>query len=320
MRYLALLLLAACDGETSIEHHRLDARPLGLASDAATPAFDAGVLDAGPFDAGHPDAAAWLAAPTFSVSLDSSSCYGTCPQYWVRIDGAGKLSYRGLGYTARPGYYEIDLPAADAQALRQSLIDAGFLGLQDSYQTEADGCSSVWTDAPTKTFRLETGEQTKQVVFYEGCQTPAAWLFARLEKQIMRATQVGRFLYPAPNPTCMRMGAGDLAESWVITSGTDGGDLGLLRLERNYTWKVTTCDGLEIASGDADLHINWDRLLLAPRQSPGPIAWPGTEGPQGVVLLSRTYREKWLAITALNLTEQQKQYAYEGDHCGGRKP
>jgi hypothetical protein len=218
LRYLGLelVLLAACGGETLLERHMLDseAPPVQLTSDAAAPVFDAGVHDAGPFDAGHPDASTWL-TPEFSITLESGKCFGKCPNYWVRFDSTGKLSYRGRSHTASPGYYEIDLPAEDARALRVSLIDSGLLGLQASYQTEADGCKRVSTDAPTKTIRLDTPTQSKQVTLYEGCDTHAGWLVHALEKQIMRATQVGRFLYPSLQWPCMRDSSRDFNVSWV---------------------------------------------------------------------------------------------------------
>jgi hypothetical protein len=48
--------------------------------------------------------------------------------------------------------------------------------------------------------------------------------------------------------------------------------------------------------------------------------WPGTEGPQGVALLSRTGLEGWISIRVVNLFEEHRQYAYEGDRCGGPQP
>lgn len=316
---LGWLVLAACGGETSLDPQMVKSEDQ-LTSDAAARVFDSGLHDAGPFDAGHPDASTWLAASQFSITLDSGACYGTCPHYWVRFDSSGKLSYRGRSHTAKPGYFEIDLPATDAEALRVSMIDAGFLGLQASYQTEADGCKSVSTDASTKTIGLVTPTQTKQVTLYEGCDTHAAWLFHQLEKQIMRATQVGRFLYPSLLWPCMREGEPDFHRSWVISNslgGPEQEDLGLLRIEDDYTWTVTTCDGREIFSGHADRHANWDRMLISRYDEPGPIMWPGTEGPQGVALLSRTSLDGWISIRVVNLIEEHRQYAHEGERCGG---
>ena len=213
------VVLCGCE-EKIVERESLpsaaDARaPIVEEVDAAVPLVDASLPPPAP-----DELAAWLAADNFSVELKGTSCYGACPTFSVRIDQDGHVGFRGLAYVARPGFYEIDVPAARARALFEAMIEAGFLRLRPRYAEEADGCVEISTDFPTYTFSLRAGERTKSVEIYEGCRSSASSFRDRFEPEITRATNAGIFLYPSPSsrdcPPPADFPEVDFEQSWVL--------------------------------------------------------------------------------------------------------
>lgn len=317
---LCLLALTACSeaGPSSKPVEIADSQVAMRRGDGEPPLTDASTE--APLALDMSDAAAWLATDTFSIGLEETGCFGTCSSFSVRIDGDGHVSYRGAEYTARPGFFEVDVPVADAQALRRSLIDANFLGLRDQYTSEADGCRRVATDSPYYTFTLETPEQTKRVRWYLGCDWPELYALLRpIEEQIKRTTTVGRFLTPHPNGVgCASQSRVEWVDTFVITDtlGLSKSDLGLLHFGAIPTWTVTTCDGEPVAEGVYASDGGTGRILLPIAESPAPFEWPGLDAPQGAALLRRTSLPAWISLSTLELNDEHSFWAFEGDRCG----
>ena len=289
--------------------------------DAAVPLVDASLPPPTP-----DDVAAWLAAPSFSVELSGSSCYGSCPTFSVRIDQNGHVGFLGVDWVARPGYYELDVPAARARALYDAMIEAGFLRLRDRYAEAADGCVELFTDAPTYTFALRAGDRTKRVEIYGGCRSSASRFRERFEPEIRRATNAGIFLYPTPPfrscPAPEDFPDVEFEQSWVLEDLEEGVQHGILQLEGKIgvgRWTVSSCDGTELASGDFSRGARSDdeRLLVPAAENPSTFTWPGLDEPQSVALLARTSLPS-IAITLLTLTEQHRQWGRPGAACAQR--
>jgi hypothetical protein len=313
---ILVLAAAACD-EQGIRAPSASGMELG--EDAAPP--DAGDA-ASAFDAGPPtpDEPEWLASEQFSIELAATECFGSCPAFSVRIDERGHVGYRGTRWVARPGWYEIDVPAENARRVFDEMIEAGFLRLQERYVNESDGCTGVATDSPTKTFTLRAGERMKQVVIYGGCFSPVQSFKERFEAEIRRATSVGLFLYPTPSlgsRTEELAPDGFFERSWVLsdTPSLNRTNYGLLRIDGDRGWTVAGCDGGTLAAGDVTYASGYDLALLPAADANASFTWPGLAELQGVALLNRSGLPEALTVRLLSLTEQYGQWAEPGSTC-----
>lgn len=69
----------------------------------------------------------------FTISLERTPCFGTCPVYIVSLHSDGKLTYIGKEFSNLKGEYETYLPLDEVQKIKAALIDLNFLKLEDSY-------------------------------------------------------------------------------------------------------------------------------------------------------------------------------------------
>ena len=323
--YALCVLVVACDAAeptllipSASSRAVADASPITGDADAGLVHRDASLPPPSP-----DELAAWRDAESFSVQLEDTGCFGTCPSFWSRIDQAGHVAYLGASWVARPGFFELDVPAADAKALYLAMLDAGFLRLRERYNVEADGCTVIYTDMPTYTFTLRTGERTKRVEMYAGCRSAVEGFFERFEPEIRRAASLGVFLYPSPpRNRCAApesFPAPNFEQSWVVSdsSSLNKEDYGILRMAREgkaTRWHVTDCEGRELAAGVSIPGQVDERVLMSAADAPSSFAWPGLAAPQGVALLNRTSLPS-ITVRLLTLREQVTQWARPGDSC-----
>ncbi|MFN4298644.1 MAG: DUF6438 domain-containing protein [Thermaurantimonas sp.] len=69
----------------------------------------------------------------FVISLERTSCFGTCPVYKVSIHSDGKIEYSGKDFSNPKGEYETYIPLTDVEVLRKAIIEANFVNLADTY-------------------------------------------------------------------------------------------------------------------------------------------------------------------------------------------
>jgi hypothetical protein len=86
--------------------------------------------------------------------------YGECPVYEIVLGRDGKGSFTHLGQD-------------DVALLSAVLNRSGISSLKTSYQSEADGCTTVFTDQPSLSISVASGGKTRTVTLYHGCRGPA---------------------------------------------------------------------------------------------------------------------------------------------------
>lgn len=131
------------------------------------------------------------------VSLQRTACFGGCPAYTVRVDGAGRVEFRGRGFVCAKGLRRARIPRAAAQRLITAVDDAGFATMSDYDRRD-------WTDAPSNLLQAELGAGVHQVRHYDGMKDVPELVDA-IEDAIDRVAQDARWLPSAGQPgTCTR--------------------------------------------------------------------------------------------------------------------
>ena len=93
------------------------------------------------------------------ITLQRTTCFGTCPEYTVTLRGDGTVTYSGRQYVRTPGDHTWKIEAAAVRALAREMEAAGFFELRDEY-------SSLITDNPTTYTSLKIGSRAKKIKDY----------------------------------------------------------------------------------------------------------------------------------------------------------
>jgi hypothetical protein len=104
-----------------------------------------------------------------TLEFSRSGCLGTCPAYRVVVHGDGTVEFNGDGYTTVKGPAKGKLSPEQMADLVAAINAVKFFALRDSFQTESDGCPSVWTCNPSMVTTIKSGPFTKTVNHYYGC-------------------------------------------------------------------------------------------------------------------------------------------------------
>jgi hypothetical protein len=84
------------------------------------------------------------------ISLERSTCYGTCPAYKVSVDGAGNVRYEGEQFVAQTGVHEWKVNPARVEHLLKVFARMNFFDMKFD-------CRRTITDVPTETIGLRVG-------------------------------------------------------------------------------------------------------------------------------------------------------------------
>jgi len=95
------------------------------------------------------------------ITLKRTSCFGTCPDYEIRIRGDGRVSYKGEYWVDVRGVYRYRVPADAVAKLVQSARARNLWSMRAKY----DGQIS---DVPTYYLTLRVGNQTHSITDYAG--------------------------------------------------------------------------------------------------------------------------------------------------------
>jgi len=110
----------------------------------------------------------------FSITLERTSCLGSCPVYTVTILGSGSVEYEGRWHVAVTGVRKNTIPPPDVHRLIRRLGDEDFFHWEEKNQ--------VCLDFPEVHITATLNGHQKQVL--EGCNSPGKVL--ELAKEIDR--------------------------------------------------------------------------------------------------------------------------------------
>ncbi|MEH6697429.1 MAG: DUF6438 domain-containing protein [Brevundimonas sp.] len=122
-----------------------------------------------------------------TVSLIRTSCFGTCPHYWVTVRGDGQVRYCGVSNVLTLGRQSGTIPARDALALIRHVETSDFLSLNDEYESDV-------TDNPTYVLVLRAGGVEKHVHDYAGVDAGMPPVVRQLQDDVDRVSRSSQWV------------------------------------------------------------------------------------------------------------------------------
>ena len=103
------------------------------------------------------------------ITLERTSCYGTCPSYQLTLDADGMVRYQGKDYVREKGRRTGQVTGKGLQQILKKIHEIRFFELQDKYNSlEINGSMLVVTDQPTTITSVTRAGRTKKVENYFG--------------------------------------------------------------------------------------------------------------------------------------------------------
>lgn len=144
------------------------------------------------------------------ITLERTSCFGTCPAYRVEISGDGSVVYQGRSYVVLTGEHHDRISKEALGQILEAFHKADYFSLKDRYVFGV-------TDNPTTTTSIAFDGREKSVVDYVGEQAGMPHAVAELEATIDRVVGTLKWVYGNAEtvPSLMR-------EKWDFKSSEAG--------------------------------------------------------------------------------------------------
>jgi len=104
------------------------------------------------------------------ITLERTTCLGTCPAYKLTIRGDGSVVYEGHKFVRVEGIRQRQVDKTAIATLLQAFADADYFGLENGYAEikNPDGTVSIVTDLPTTYTSLTLLGRHKKITDYVG--------------------------------------------------------------------------------------------------------------------------------------------------------
>jgi hypothetical protein len=104
------------------------------------------------------------------VTLERTSCFGTCPVYKVEVRSDGVVNYAGEAFVKDVGKRSRNISASAFQRIVAKIQQVHFFDLDDEYLTKRNpnGSLTAVTDLPTTITTVTTDKLQKSVRNYYG--------------------------------------------------------------------------------------------------------------------------------------------------------
>jgi ankyrin repeat protein len=124
---------------------------------------------------------------TLRMSLQRTTCYGSCPSYSVEIRGNGEVIYRGDRGVLITGEHHARISADNANSLLEAFRSADYFSLKDNY-------SQMVTDAATYSTAIEFDGHKKSVGDHLGSGAGMPEVVTELEDKIDQLAETEKWL------------------------------------------------------------------------------------------------------------------------------
>jgi ankyrin repeat protein len=142
------------------------------------------------------------------ITLERTTCFGTCPAYSVEIRGDGSVTFDGRSFALISGVHHEKIPSSTVVSVVNKFQRADYFSLKDKYATNA-------TDSPTFTTSIEFDGNKKQVIDYIGLQSGMPEIVEALEDSVDEAAGTQKWL-KGTSDTWPSL----LAENWNFKADT----------------------------------------------------------------------------------------------------
>jgi hypothetical protein len=122
------------------------------------------------------------------INIERTACYGTCPQFTLRIAADGGVVYDGKRFVMRRGVAERRLRPAEVDKLRRAVDQSGFAKLE----THCCDCVTK-TDAPSTLLDIADQNGLRSIRHYHGCASVPKSLSV-LEESIISLSGAGKWI------------------------------------------------------------------------------------------------------------------------------
>jgi hypothetical protein len=95
------------------------------------------------------------------ISLERTSCFGTCPDYRVELFGDGRAIFTGNAFTSVRGSHRYSVPPSKVAALVERLRETDVWSSRPTYRAPV-------TDSSTNTLRIQLGKDVHEIEDYVG--------------------------------------------------------------------------------------------------------------------------------------------------------
>lgn len=103
------------------------------------------------------------------ITLERTTCFGTCPSYKITIGATGAVIFEGRQFVKRLGKLKSTISQQRLRELLAKFEEIKFFDLKDHYRSFLDGCTSEVTDAPAAFTSIRIRAKSKTVEHYDGC-------------------------------------------------------------------------------------------------------------------------------------------------------
>lgn len=104
------------------------------------------------------------------ITLQRSSCYGTCPAYEVIVFGDGTLVFNGYRDVKTIGPTKSRIDKSQLLNLLSAFRDFGYYNVEAHLNEKGKDCPEYWTDNPTASTSIRVSGHYKELTHYYGCQ------------------------------------------------------------------------------------------------------------------------------------------------------
>jgi cellulose synthase/poly-beta-1,6-N-acetylglucosamine synthase-like glycosyltransferase len=104
------------------------------------------------------------------ITLERTTCFGTCPAYKVSIFGDGLVLFEGKEFVKTKGDADGRITKDELQQLVREFEKIDYLKLYDRYGDDEKTCPESWTDYPSAITSLNSNGKQKTVHHYLGCR------------------------------------------------------------------------------------------------------------------------------------------------------
>lgn len=129
------------------------------------------------------------------ITLERTSCYGTCPVYKLTIYDDGTVEYEGLEFVKKTGKAQGQITKDALEDLIREFEEIDYFKLDDNYGGQGKNCPELWTDHPTVVTSLNWKDRKKSVSHYHGCRgTAVLEQLTKLENKIDEVVNTNRWI------------------------------------------------------------------------------------------------------------------------------
>jgi hypothetical protein len=126
------------------------------------------------------------------ITLERTTCYGSCPSYKISIRKNGDINFEGKQYVRVKGSANSKIEPAAVDALIKEFMKIDYFSLEDEYTRikNRDGTVSIVTDLPTTITSINHSGKHKEIVDYVGAPPQ----LRELERTIDRVANTKRWV------------------------------------------------------------------------------------------------------------------------------